>query len=47
VDIGQIDYGGHEIRIDLERASIGGRRLVEILRIAIIEDGGRGEILRG
>jgi hypothetical protein len=46
MDIGEIDQGGHQVRIDLERASVGARRLLEILRSAVVENGGRGEVLR-
>ena len=47
VDVGEIDQRRHEIRIDLERAPVGRGSPLEILRIPVVEDRGRGEVLVG
>lgn len=45
MDIGEVDQGRHEVRINLQRTSICGCGLLHVGRIAIVEDGCREEKL--
>ena len=45
VDVGQVDQGGHEIRIQLQRLSIRGRGALEFRLVPIVQERACAEIL--
>ena len=47
VDVGQVDERRHEVGIDLQRAAIRGKRLVEMSRVAIVDRRGGDEFALG
>ena len=47
VDVREVDQRRHEIRIELERLPIGGRRLLELRLVAIVERRAGAEVFLG